>query len=141
MEDLMASEREALFSAQGTPAIPDSPALVGGKCATCAHFFFPFQAYGCEKCGSLALESIQLSGRGKLICSARVHMSANPAFPAPYVVGSIQTEDGAVVRAILSVAAEADLVPGTTMVTELVPETRPEQGAHDIRFKPVIKEY
>ncbi|MEY4502161.1 MAG: hypothetical protein RIS52_2051 [Pseudomonadota bacterium] len=136
----MTSEREALFSVQGTPALPDHPALIGGKCASCGHIFFPFQAYGCEKCGSIAIESIQLSGRGKLICSAQVHMSANPAFPAPYVVGSIQTEDGAVVRAVLSVTADADLVPGTSMITELVPETRPEQGGHDIRFKPAAKE-
>jgi uncharacterized OB-fold protein len=140
MEDVMASERKALFSAQGTPALPDTPALVGGKCASCGHIFFPFQSYGCEKCGSHELASIQLSGCGKLICSAQVHMSANPAFPSPYVVGSIQTDDGAVVRAVLSVGADADLVPGTPMVTELVPETRPEQGAYDIRFKPVIKE-
>ena len=39
-----------LFVDAGTDAVPDRPALIGGRCV-CGHVFFPMQTYGCEKCG------------------------------------------------------------------------------------------
>ncbi|MDH6260536.1 zinc ribbon domain-containing protein [Bradyrhizobium sp. BR13661] len=124
-----------LFTAEGTPAAPDHPALLGGQCKSCGRKFFPMQTYGCEKCGSTDLEPIALTGRGKLIASAKVIMSANPNRPAPFVVGSVVTEDGVFVRSLLEVPADTQLAKGTAMVTTLVPETRPDHGETDLRFK------
>ncbi|HEX4740232.1 MAG TPA: hypothetical protein VH353_02780 [Caulobacteraceae bacterium] len=126
----------AVFSTEGTRSLPQHPALLGGRCEACDYVFFPMQTYGYEKCGSQSLEAKALSGRGRLIASAEVFISANKSFPAPYTIGSIVTDDGAVVRAILDVPPGAQLTPGAVMITGLVPETRPDRGAHDLRFLP-----
>jgi uncharacterized OB-fold protein len=136
----MATNPVVLFSTQGTLALPNHPALNGGCCAKCGSVFFPMQTYGCERCGSQQLEARTLSGRGKLICSARVHMSADQLRPAPFVVGSIKLDDGAVVRSVLAVEPDFKLAPGTVMITILVPETRPDRGEFDLRFTPAAKE-
>jgi uncharacterized OB-fold protein len=130
----------AVFSTEGTASLPQHPALLGGRCQDCGYVFFPMQTYGCEACGSQNLEAKALSGRGRLIASAEVFISGNKAFPAPYTVGSIVTDDGAVVRAILDVPPDAQLPPGSVMVTGLVPETRPDRGAQDLRFAPAPAE-
>lgn len=127
----------ALFSAEGTSAAPDRPALLGGRCIACGSVFFPMQTYGCEQCGSQALEAVRLTGRGQLVASAEVHVAAGPHRPAPFTVGSVVTEEGAVVRALLDVAPGAQLTPGEPMVTRLVAETRQGRGTHDLRFVPV----
>jgi uncharacterized OB-fold protein len=130
----------AVFSAEGTSSLPQYPALLGGRCEDCGYVFFPMQTYGCENCGSQNLKSKALSGRGRLIASAEVFISANKYFPAPYTVGSLETEDGAVVRAVLDVPPGAHLTPGAVMVTRLVPQTRPDRGEHDLRFTPAAAE-
>ncbi|SNS78796.1 Zn-ribbon domain-containing OB-fold protein [Sphingopyxis indica] len=132
----MDDQAAALFAAQGTGALPDHPALNGGRCKACGYIFFPMQHYGCERCGSEELEPWLIGGRGRLVASAEVHVSMNPRRPAPYVVGSIATDDGAVVRSILEVPADADLAPGTVMTSRLVEETRPDKGPFDLRFAP-----
>ncbi|HEX4769055.1 MAG TPA: zinc ribbon domain-containing protein [Lichenihabitans sp.] len=126
----------AVFSPDGTAALPNHPALLGGRCEACGHAFFPMQTYGCEKCGSQNLKAVSLSGKGRLIACAEVFISANKHHPAPYTIGSIVTDDGAVVRSILDVPPGARLTPGAVMVTRLVPETRPDRGSQDLRFAP-----
>lgn len=129
-------ERPLLFTTTGTEALPAHPALLGGACGACGYVFFPMQSYGCENCGSTELTSRPLTGRGKLVASARVHMHAAPGRVAPFTVGSIVTDDGAVVRAVLDVDAETPLPLDTVVTSLLVPETRPAHGAHDLRFAP-----
>ena len=125
-----------LFRAEGTDELPEHPALLGGRCTQCGRTFFPMQTYGCESCGSEEVVPTALTGRGRLVASAEVFMPAGPHRPAPFIVGSVVMDDGAVVRAILEVTAGTRLVPGTTMVTCLVPETRPDRGSDDLRFMP-----
>jgi hypothetical protein len=142
-EEEMADEQApppAVFSKEGTASLPQHPALLGGRCVACGYVFFPMQTYGCEACGSQNLTPKALSGRGRLIASAEVFISGNKSFPAPYVVGSIVTDDGAVVRAVLDIPPDAHLVPGAVMVTRLVPETRPDRGTQDLRFAPAAAE-
>ena len=81
--------KPTLYAAEGTAAVPDHPALHGGKC-TCGHVFFPMQTYGCEVCGRNgdALQPLRLSGRGKLIatamrCVIRPTFWPSGATPAP----------------------------------------------------------
>jgi uncharacterized OB-fold protein len=124
----------ALFSEGGTEALPERPALLGGRCAGCGYVFFPMQAYGCERCGGEALEPCSLTGRGTLVASAKVFLAAGEHRPAPFIVGSVITDDGAVVRSILEVGDDEQLTPGAWMVTKLVPELRPDRAAFDLRF-------
>ena len=134
------SPQHALFTKEGHRASTKRPALLGGKCRTCGYVFFPMQTYGCESCGSQDLEPIPLIGRGKLVASAEVFMPAGPDRPAPFTVGSIVTDDGAVVRALLGVQPVVRLANGAVMVTCLAPETRPNRGTYDLRFSPAANE-
>jgi uncharacterized OB-fold protein len=92
------------------------------------------QHYGCENCGSQDLVEASLSGRGRLVAFARVHMHMAPDRPAPFTVGSVVTDDGAVVRALIDPGSEDALRPDAVMTTRLVTETRDGRGAHDLRF-------
>lgn len=123
-----------LFTAEGTPELPGRPALLGGRCNACGYTAFPLQVYGCENCGSELIEPKALSGRGRLVASAEVFIPAGAHRPAPFTIGSIVTDDGAVVRALLDVPAGTSLSPGRVMVTSLVPETRPDRSEKDLRF-------
>jgi len=63
-------------------------------------------------------------------------MPAGAHRPAPFTVGSIATDDGAVVRSLLDVPPGARLKAGVAMIARLVEETRPDRGARDLRFAP-----
>lgn len=129
------SARNALFRPVGTAELPDRPALLGGQCQSCGFVFFPLQSYGCENCGSVALQGKALTGRGTLVASAEVHIHAGGGRIAPFTVGSIVTEDGAFIRALLDQPAGQHLTPGIAMDAVLVPETRPDHGSMDFRFR------
>jgi uncharacterized OB-fold protein len=132
--------RPALFRAEGTHEAPGQPALLGGRCQACGFVFFPMQTYGCEACGSTDLTPAALAGRGKLTSFARVHVHASPGRQAPFTVGSIVTDDGAVVRALIDAVSEDALSYGAAMVAVLAPETRPGRGEFDLRFALASKE-
>jgi uncharacterized protein len=115
---------------EGTP-----PALLGGECP-CGHVFFPMQAYGCEVCGRQDLAPRTLAGAGRLIASARVHLFAGKSREAPFTVGSIQLDDGPVVRTLI-VEEATQLAPGQRMIACLVPVAGPEgEPRLDLRFAP-----
>lgn len=130
------------YGEEGTPGCPDRPALKGGQCA-CGTVYFPVQIYGCEVCGAHgdALQPRALSGSGTLVASATVYINMGPKTPAvpevPYVVGEIALDDGPVIRAILTDAAEAGLRPGQRMITRFV-EVGNDADGHfrDLRFAP-----
>lgn len=127
----------ALFIGEGTPEVPDHPSLCGGQCNNCGRTVFPLQHYGCEACGSQNISPKRISGRGKLVASAIVHLQPHQHIAVPYTVGSIVTDDGAVVRSILDVPVGTPLRIGTVMVTKIVPQTRPDRGSDDLRFVPI----
>jgi hypothetical protein len=97
--------------------------------------FFPFQRYGCEWCGGIALTQRVLSGGGKLLASAPVHLHAGKNREAPFTVVSVALDDGPIVRTLL---ADGDVPPaGVRMMTTLV-DVRDAEGAErlDLRFTP-----
>jgi len=130
MPDLLKPE---LYEAEGTAAVPDRPALKGGVCAACGGVFFPLQAYGCERCGSLDLAPRRLSGAGRLTASARVHLHAGKGREAPFTVVQVALDDGPTVRTLAG--DDTPLVIGQRMVAALLPATGPD-GAPclDLRF-------
>jgi uncharacterized OB-fold protein len=103
------------------------------------------QTYGCEFCGrdGDALQPQGLSGKGKLMSSATVHLhaakSANPAvkpLTAPFTVGVIRLDDGPTIRTLIVGAQDKELAPGTAMVATLVPVGADDPSLVDLRFTP-----
>jgi hypothetical protein len=126
--------KPGLYSAEGSAARPDSPALLGGVCAGCGYVFFPLQAYGCERCGGLDLAPRVLSGAGVLLAAARVHLHAGKSREAPFTVGAIALDDGPVVRTLIEDAGEIPR-PGDRMTTLLAPVADAEGAPRlDLRF-------
>ena len=127
--------KPGLYRAEGSEAFPDRPALLGGACA-CGYVFFPLQRYGCERCGSLELSPRALSGAGRLLASARVHLHAGKGREAPFTVGSIKLDDGPIVRTLIEDEGDA-LHPGDRMVTTLSGVVDGEGAPRlDLRFIP-----
>jgi uncharacterized protein len=126
--------KPALYRAEGSDTDPDHPALLGGACE-CGHVFFPPQTYGCERCGRMSLATRALSGAGKLLASARVHLHGGKTRAAPFTIVSVRLDDGPIMRTLL--AGDDAVHPGDRMVTMLVPVTNAE-GAEllDLRFVP-----
>src|ERR1700731_482933 len=123
-----------LFRREGSDADPEDPALLGGACS-CGYVFFPMQAYGCERCGRAQLSPRALSGRGKLLASARVHMHAGKHRQAPFTVGGIALGGGPIVRPLI-VDDARPFRPGDAMVSTLSPVADPDGATKlDLRFK------
>lgn len=126
--------KPGLYRAEGSVVRPDRPALLGGVCAGCGYVFFPLQAYGCERCGGAALEPRVLSGAGRLLAAARVHLHAGKGREPPFTIGSIALDDGPIVRTLIDDGDEPPR-PGARMVSILAPAATPEGEARlDLRF-------
>ena len=128
--------KPGLYSPSGTAACPGHPSLTGGSCS-CGHVFFPMQTYGCERCGRFgdALTPRQLSGRGRIMALATVHLHAGKGRIAPFTIVTIALEDGPVVRTLLDSESEADARPEEPVVTKLVPIVKDDgKTVLDLRF-------
>jgi uncharacterized OB-fold protein len=128
--------RKRLFQAQGTEAVPDHPALIGGRCR-CGHLFFPMQRLGCEKCGRPGAELAEtvLSGSGRLRAHAQVHLHARPAPKVPFTVLEIALDDGPLIRVLLDRPTGAGLQNGERMVAIIVRELRGDSEIDVLRFR------
>jgi uncharacterized OB-fold protein len=116
-----------------------SPVLLGGRCE-CGHVFFPMQTFGCERCGKFgaALQPLALRSRGRLRAAATVHVHADPARSAPFVIGTIALDDGPLIRTLLLSSSAEDHAPGARVAAVLVPvEIDNGQQALDLRFRTV----
>jgi len=131
--------KPALYRASGSAAEPGHPTLLGGACA-CGYVFFPLQAYGCERCGGTDLQPKTLSGAGRLLASARVHLHPGKGREAPFTVGAIALDDGPIVRTLIE-EGRGDPRPGRRMAATLV-AVEDAEGAPwlDLRFTPEIAE-
>jgi uncharacterized protein len=124
-----------LFVDAGTDAVPEQPALIGGRCA-CGHVFFPMQTYGCEKCGRYGdeLKHVRLSGRGRLLAFACVRLHARPYPKVPFTVVAVALDAGPVIRALLDPPVDDGLRNGAVMVAKLVDEQREGHVRSGLRF-------
>jgi len=99
------------------------------------------QTYGCEQCGRTgeALQPADIAGSGTLLASAVVHTHPGER-EAPFIVGTIQLNDGPVVRTLIDYSVEAaPLKPGQAVEAVLSPVGESAEGEPllDLRFVPV----
>lgn len=132
----MNSDSKLPFDTAGTDAVPQFPALIGGKCR-CGSVFFPMQRFGCEACGGHGddLCEIRLAGRGFLHAFAQVHLHARPQPKVPFTVLEIALDDGPLIRALFDQPTEAGLCKGDCMVATVVRQTRGETEVDVLRFR------
>lgn len=109
--------------------------LSGGRCG-CGHVFYPWQSFGCERCGAAgeALSPFLLSGRGHLLSSARVRRHQGDKRPVPFTVVTVKLEEGPIVRTLLSEGCDVKtLSVGTELqaVLELVVNSKHECVSND----------
>lgn len=127
--------KPALYQTEPTP---NPPSLHGIECIACGHVFFPPQNLGCERCGATgtALQPRRLAGSGTLMARVTVHLHAKPERSAPFVVGTVQLDDGPVVRTLLDAAPDALPLIGSPMAAVLTPVAELPGGAatYDLRF-------
>ena len=124
----------ALYSGSGHP-----PSLNCGRCRRCGYVFFPPQRYGCESCGAPPeeLQTVALSGRGKLHSFATVHPHQGKGIEAPFTVGVVLLDDGPAIRSILTNRTGEGLKAGDRMSATLVSQGSDEQGREvmELRFE------
>jgi len=108
--------------------------LKGGACA-CGYVFFPFQAFGCERCGRSGndVQPSTLSSHGVLIARVEVHVHQGLR-TAPFVIGAIQLDAGPVVRTLL--LEDQGTLPAGCEVEAVLTDAQTAQGAQvlDLRF-------
>ena len=130
-----------LYRLEGTDALPEHPALLATRC-DCGYTHFPPQSYGCEQCGrhGAALTDVALSGRGKLVSVATVHLhnavaGADDVVPvtAPFTIATVELDEGPRVRGLLAEGAK-DIEPGTVVVTSMMDIGRNGATVLDLRF-------
>ncbi|XVV38308.1 Zn-ribbon domain-containing OB-fold protein [Streptomyces sp. CA-100214] len=114
----------------------DPPKLHGGRCLGCGFVFFPFQTYGCEKCGSYgtSLQPFDLSGSGEVTASTVVHRHADPARTAPFRVARVTLDEGPSVRGL--VVQGRDVANGDRVQLARVDDTADDERLA-VQFAPI----
>lgn len=113
------------------------PVLTAVRCG-CGHIAFPFQTFGCERCGAFAgFEKVGLPALGTIAACAVVPMRSADGPGTPFAVAAVRLSSGLVIRALL---AELDAQPGDTVegVMVGVSAERPEPTV-DLRFQRVSR--
>ncbi|MGC3959449.1 MAG: OB-fold domain-containing protein [Verrucomicrobiota bacterium] len=111
-----------------------APLLAGCRCAACGYVGFPFQNFGCEKCGAADLAPTQLRARGTLVSFAQVHRHAGKDIAAPFAIGEIRLDDGPLIRCTLASNAQAQRI-GQIMVGVLEHNPASEPDVRELRFE------
>lgn len=86
--------KKGLFRNAETPG--EKPYLLGGRCRVCGYTCFPEKKV-CIRCKrDDTMESISLGRHGRLENFTVVRVGT-PDFPAPYIIGYVMTDEGALV--------------------------------------------
>ncbi len=99
-------------------AFPGGPALNGTHCRSCSEFALMHLPV-CPQCLSREVEDVPLGRTAKLRYWSVVHHPAD-GFPAPYVIGEVETEEGPIAFAPI-VADPTRLAAGVTLTFRLRP--------------------
>ncbi len=116
--------------------------LMGCRCENCGMTLFPPQEYGCENCGGSPekLKSVELKGYGKLMCFATVYKHFSPIIETPFVMGSIQLEEGPVIEAVIQCKDDSVLSVGTKMKAVLVDSEKDQNDTVFVDYRFTIDE-
>lgn len=122
-------------------ALPSGdPVLKGGQCQSCGYIFYPYQTYGCERCGSTEITCRDITPNGRLISWATVYIHPDKRRPAPFTVGEVELDTGPVIRAILDTSVEVTgLSPDLEMTGCLAPASPDEDEDEAFRFRFTLK--
>jgi uncharacterized OB-fold protein len=82
--------------------------LVAQRCADCGRYRHPPRPM-CPACRSLAVDVVDLSGRGTVYSYAVLHHPQHPAFEFPVVIVLVDLEEGVRVLSNLADAGAADV--------------------------------
>ncbi|MBU2549001.1 MAG: Zn-ribbon domain-containing OB-fold protein [Proteobacteria bacterium] len=107
---------------------PDGGALLGSKCTSCGHVFYP-PTGRCLECGHEELTEIELSRRGALYTYTIGYMPTSHFMP-PYALGEIDLPEGVRVFAPLEMTEAKPFEVGQDV--ELVIGKLWEEGGKDI---------
>lgn len=128
--------KPGLYSQEGTTSQPHGPSLKGATCM-CGNVFFPYQDFGCESCGrqGVDIRPSALSGTGRILSLAKVHLHAGKGRQAPFTIAMIELDDGPTIRTLLAAESEADAAPGSKVVAKLAQVTTGgDTEVLDLRF-------
>ena len=129
-------ERTKMASCLVTEDPSGGPDLQGGVCRACGYTFFPFQSYGCERCGATDIDEREIVPRGRLVAWATVYIHPDSRRPAPFTVGEVALDAGPAVRALLDESVDvAALKPGQPVEGCLAPAADDEDEAFRFRFR------
>jgi len=100
--------------------------------------FFPYQRYGCERCGRHGddLRVRTLAGRGTVLAATVVKLHADTRRTAPFTVLRLRLDDGPVVRVVAADGAE--VVVGGRVEAVLVPVPEGADELLGLRFAPEL---
>ncbi len=87
------------------------PRLMGSRCTSCGTIFYPPVADCPDELLQGATEPLPLSGRGTIAAHSVVQRGL-PGFPSPYVLASIELEEGPACIAQLDDVDSATVEPG-----------------------------
>ena len=101
----MSKKKKQLPLKPGLFVIPDDPNekpyLEGQRCTACGTYF-NYRKWNCENCGSESMETVALSGRGKLNTYTIIHKQLPGAFvTVPYAIGVLEMEEGIFLRSVI----------------------------------------
>jgi hypothetical protein len=122
------------------PTSPEEkPYLIGGKCRSCGLVFFP-QRVVCPRClTDDTMETVPLSGKGKLRRFALCR-TAGIGFKAPYFLGYVELAEGPIVYSLITGAEPKDDALEEGMDMEVVIEkVKEDEKGNDLigyKFKP-----
>jgi uncharacterized protein len=123
--------QEGLFTWPPT----DDPKLLGGRCADCRTYNFPFQS-GCPSCGGTSIEHVELKNRGTLwTWTTQNYPPKSPPYIGavgesfkPYAAGYVELPGQIRVDGRLTESDPAKLRIGMVMKLILIPLSKDESG-------------
>ena len=106
------------------------PSLRGRRCEGCGAVLFPPQDYGCDRCGGAPdhLKPVELKGKGTLKSFATVHQHPSPSIKTPFVIGTVQLDEGPVIEAVVVSKADSELAVGRHVQAIMVEGEKDKEG-------------
>ena len=116
----------------------DSPALIGTRCGSCGEITFPSH-YGCPRCASADMVSIELSRNGTVWTWTTQNFRPPPPYAGPeeftpYHIGYVALPGEVIVEAYLTGFTDRPPVIGEAVELTIIPFTTDEAGAEVVTY-------